>query len=114
VKAQRLSFEWLGMKIEPLRLNEIGARSKRHRLTASEEYLHECKCTFEQCRRLLQKGRVCAIVFGESTERELIHSKFIEIVETCGFTLEYRVQRKISARRRLTPRLHVEYLLLFT
>src|SRR6266478_2080272 len=41
VKSQRLSMEWFGIDIEPLRLKEIGARSKRHRSRAADEYLSE-------------------------------------------------------------------------
>jgi DNA modification methylase len=114
VKAQRLTLEWLGKPIEPLRLKEIGARSKRHRLTAAEEYLAECKQVFEGCRRVLQNGRACVVIFGESSERTPIHSRFIEAMETCGFILRSSIKRKISAQRRLTPRVHVEHLLLFT
>jgi DNA modification methylase len=114
VKAQRLTLEWRGKEIEPLRLSEIGARSKRRRLTAADEYLEECRCVLIECRRVLQKGRACAVIFGESSERAPIHSKFIEAVESCNFKLEYSAPRKISARRRLTPCLHVEHLLLFT
>jgi DNA modification methylase len=114
VKAQRLTFEWLNKPIEPLRLEEIGARSKRRRLSAAEEYLEDCEQVFRGCRRILPKGRACVVIFGESTEREAIHSDFIKTVEACGFELEYSAPRKISARRRLSPRLHMEHLLLFT
>jgi hypothetical protein len=114
VKAQRLTFEWLGKEIEPLRLSEIGARSKRHRLAAADEYLDECKQVFDGCRRVLQRGRACVVMFGESTERTPIHSRFVKTVEACGLRLEYSTSRKISARRRLSPRLHIEHLLLFT
>ncbi len=114
VKAQRLTFEWLNIPIEPLRLTEIGARSKRRRLTAAEEYLQECALVFRECRRVLQNGRACVVIFGESTEREPIHFKFIKTVEACGFQLEYSAPRNISARRRMTPRVNVEHLLLFS
>ena len=113
IKAQRLSFEWTETPIEPLRINEIGARSKRRRLSAADEYVQECKAVFSECRRVLQKKRACVVIFGESTERELIHSKFIGAVEECGFKLEYRLPRKISDRRRFTPRVQIEHLLIF-
>lgn len=113
VKAQRLTFEWADTPIEPLRMSEIGARSKRRRLTAADEYLHDCKGVFLECRRVLEQRRACVVIFGESTERELVHSKFISAVEECGFKLEYSVPRKISDRRRFTPRLQIEHLLIF-
>ena len=114
VKAQRLPLEWHGKPIEPLRLSEIGARSKRHRMAAADEYLRECKHVFEECRRVLEKGRACVVIFGESAERAPVHTKFVQIVEACGFKLRHSRSRQISVRRRLTPRLHVEKLLVFT
>ena len=113
IKAQRLTLEWLGREIEPLRLNEIGARSKRHRVTAADQYLEECRAVLLECRRVLQDGRACVIIFGESNERAPMHSKFIGVAESCRFKLEYSTPRKISAQRRLTPRVHVEHLLVF-
>ncbi len=114
VKAQRLTLEWFGKDIEPLRLEEIGARSKRHRITAADDYLSECKQVFEGCRHVLKKDRACVVIFGESNERKPMHSMFVSIMEECGFQLRYSAPRKISARRRLTPQLQVEYLLVFT
>jgi DNA methylase len=112
-KAQRLSFEWMSRPLEDVRLNEIGARSKRHRLTAEREYLEDCKHVIAECRRVLQKGHACAVVFGESSERAPIHSQFVQVVKGCGFRLEYSASRQISTRRRLAPRVHLEHLLLF-
>jgi hypothetical protein len=113
VKAQRLSMEWRGEAIEPVRRQEIGARSKRHRLTAEEEYLQECRDVFSECRRVLHKGRACVIIFGESSDRNPIYSRFVSAIESSGFKLVHSVPRKISARRRLNPRLHLEHILLF-
>src|SRR5271157_3438189 len=46
VKAQRLSLEWMSNPIEPVRLLEVGARSKRHRRNAGESYLQEIRGAF--------------------------------------------------------------------
>jgi len=66
VKAQRLSMEWFGQDIEVLRRREIGARSKRHRLDALEEYLAELQDCFTALHRVVRSGGYVAIVFGES------------------------------------------------
>jgi hypothetical protein len=113
VKAQRLTLEWQGIEIEPLRQKEIGARSKRRRLVAAEEYLADCKRVFDSCRDVLDKGRACAVVFGESGERAPMNEKFEQLVESCGFKLAYKRSRKISTGRRLNPSLQTEHLLIF-
>jgi DNA modification methylase len=114
VKAQRLTLEWQGLEIEPLRQKEIGARSKRHRLTAAEQYLGDCSRVFRGCRHVLDRGRACAIVFGESGDRTPMNEKFEQVVESCNFKLIYKQSRKISSGRRQNPSLQTEHLLIFT
>ncbi|MHC2624996.1 DNA modification methylase [Bradyrhizobium huanghuaihaiense] len=113
VKAQRLTLEWQGVEIEPLRQKEIGARSKRHRLVAADQYLADCKRVFEGCREVLDRGRACAVVFGESGDRMPMNEKFERVVESCHFKLIYKQSRKISTGRRQNPSLQLEHLLIF-
>jgi DNA modification methylase len=113
IKAQRLTLEWRGIEIEPLRQKEIGARSKRRRLVAAEEYLADCKQVFERCRNVLDKGRACAVVFGESGDRAPMNEKFEQVLESCQFKLMYKRSRKISSGRRQNPSLQTEHLLIF-
>jgi len=113
VKAQRLTLEWQGVEIEPLRQKEIGARSKRHRLVAAEQYLADCKRVFEGCRDALDRGRACAVVFGESGDRTPMNEKFEQVVQSCQFKLIYKQSRKISSGRRQNPSLQTEHLLIF-
>jgi DNA modification methylase len=113
IKAQRLSLEWMETEIEPLRLREIGARSKRHRLVAADQYLSDCKRVFERCREVLEDGRACAVVFGESTDRAPMRENFEKVLKSCGFKLHYVRSRRISSGRRLAPSLQEEHLLIF-
>jgi hypothetical protein len=114
VKAQRLSLEWQEKDIEVLRQQEIGARSKRRRLTAAEEYISDCALVFKRCRHVLADGRACAVIFGESANREAMREKFEEMMGECGFKIQYRASRKIATGRRLNPSLQHEHLLVFT
>lgn len=114
VKAQRLTLEWQEQDIEALRQQEIGARSKRRRLTACDEYIADCAQVFEQCRYVLADGRACAVIFGESANREAMREKFEEMMKQCGFVLRYRASRKIATGRRFAPSLQQEHLLVFT
>lgn len=114
VKAQRLTLEWQEKDIEALRQQEIGARSKRRRLTAADEYIADCESVFTACREVLADGRACAVIFGESANREAMREKFEDMMARCGFVIQYRASRKIATSRRLTPSLQQEHLLVFT
>lgn len=103
VKAQRLTFEWLGYEIEPLRLNEIGARSKRRRLMARSEYLNELTTVFGQVRRVLKPSSWCVIIFGESTTRSSVEGDFLTMLESIGLSVHFNKDRSISNGRRQKP-----------
>lgn len=113
IKAQRLSMEWFGNEIEALRRIEVGARSKRHRDTALEDYLVEIGEVFSLLKRCLKPGAACVVVIGESSARAPYISKFVEVMRSCGFDILHSAVRRISAQRRLTPSiLHEEVLTL--
>lgn len=112
-KSQRLSMEWFGWDIEPLRKKEIGARSKRHRLCALAEYLQEISEVVNLCRSVLRRGGTFAVVFGESSARESVKDNFIRSVEAEGFSLYRTMTRRISQRRRQNPSLLNESILFF-
>ncbi|MBE0531585.1 MAG: site-specific DNA-methyltransferase [Rhodospirillales bacterium] len=112
-KAQRLSLEWMELSIEQIRLKEIGARSKRHRMNAKTEYIRECQEVFVECRRVLRHGRACCVVLGQSAHRVSVLEEFLEVMGIIGFKLQFSAERKISTRRRLNPSLQYENLLIF-
>ncbi len=113
IKAQRLSFEWEGLDIEPYRLNEIGARSKRHRKQAKEQYLSELEDVFRGLRLTLKDGAACVVVLGESASRALTFELFMERMQKLGFATQLHLSRTISHRRRQAPSLTREHLLVF-
>lgn len=108
VKAQRLSMEWFGFEIEPIRKVEIGARSKRHRKENHAQFISEIGKVFDQTARVLKPGGYGVIVFGSSPSREDTIEPFINRVLESGFSLEVRSIRNISSNRRLKPSLMEE------
>jgi hypothetical protein len=105
VKAQRLTMEWLSEEIEPLRRREIGARSKRHRQSALDDYLRELDIVFEQVHRVLKRGATAIIVFGQSPSRPNAQIRFIEKLKALGFFLYLERERHIPVGRRQVPSL---------
>jgi hypothetical protein len=113
VKAQRLSLEWWGIETEPLRLQEIGARSKRHRQTAASDYRTELIGVFADLRPKLRRRAHCAVVIGESARREPVVSDFVDDMTQVGYRVQQRTTRLVSVQRRQTPSVTEETLLIF-
>jgi DNA methylase len=113
VKAQRLSMEWMGLEIEPLRLGELGARSKRHRKTAEQEYLEGLRRVFELVSRCLRRGGRCAVVIGESGTRNAVVKSAADAMAVSGLTCEVNLNRRVSSQRRQAPSVTNEHILIF-
>lgn len=111
VKSQRLSMEWLSEKIEPFRLREIGARSKRHRSSALTAYLEELKTTFFEVHRVMKDSATALIVFGQSPKRQDVQPMFIDHLLGIGFSLELCKVRQIAVGRRQKPSIVTETVL---
>jgi DNA modification methylase len=113
VKSQRLSMEWLDHAIEPLRLVEIGARSKRRRGTAVSEYLAELSDVFKGVRKCLKPGGFCAIIIGESKTRTSVLDQIRDGLRSSGFDLLLDVNRTVSSQRRQAPSITGEHVLVY-
>jgi len=114
VKAQRLTLEWFGLAIEPLRRQETGARSKRHRRTAFDQYMEELAATVSELHRLLKQGRTLAMIVGESAKREAVKDRLLQVLQAEGFESDLTLQRKIGLRRRQPASLVSELLIVAT
>lgn len=112
IKAQRLTFEWFGLEIEPYRRNEIGARSKRHRAAALSQYLEELRSVANEIHRVLKSGHVAAFVIGESGKREGAVQHFVKVLEEAGFQIGAQMTRSIGLFRRQPASLAKEELII--
>lgn len=113
VKSQRLTLEWLELDIEPLRLREIGARSKRHRKTAAEQYVDEMVLVLSKSRRILRKGGSLALVVGESKQRDNVLDVLLQRLAGERFEPLFDADRRVSVQRRQTPSIDDERILVF-
>ena len=114
IKAQRLSVEWFGDRLEPLRRREIGARSKRHRKDAREEYLEEMQTFAAALRPSLKRTGRCVLVVGESASRASVLRKFRQSITRSGFRLDLDLNRRMSSQRRQNPSIEGEHLFVFS
>ena len=108
VKSQRLSMEWFGLEIEPSRLKEIGARSKRHRKTADTDYVGELSRVFEEVHRVLKPRAYGLLVYGESPARASTLEPLIENLNMIGYEVVLDQVRQIREGRRQVPSIKAE------
>lgn len=85
--AQRLTHYWLGLKIDDVKIPEIGARWKRFRLRAIQNYLSEMEIAFDRIIKMLKPGGFLCITIGESEVRKKdfdVVNKFKNILKEKG------------------------------
>jgi DNA modification methylase len=111
-KSQRLSMEWFSLPIEPVRLQEIGARSKRHRITSLDDYIADLQKVFIQVRRVMKSSGTAVIVFGQSPTRGDSEKRFVEMLKDVGFSIELERRRQIPKARRQKPSLLEEIVII--
>jgi len=111
VKSQRLSMEWFGHDIEPRRLAEIGARSKRHRRAAASDYIQDLHTVFEGAAASLRSGGAFVVIVGESDKRESVLDGIISSLTSIGLMPQIQRRRRISQQRRQHPSLTHEVVL---
>ncbi len=114
IKAQRLTLEWCGIDIEALRQKEIGARSKRHRRVALQEYVIEMAQVLSQARRCLKNDGKCVLVIGQSAARTAVLGSIKAVLSDVGFCLEMDSNRRVSSQRRLAPSIRGEHILVMS
>lgn len=111
-RSQRLSFLWLGLELDEVKPQETGARFKRFRKTARQQYLHEMQAIFVEVARVLRPGALCGVVAGESPAREPYVAELMAISEGVGLQQEIAIGRRISSRRTIASDVDSESILI--
>ncbi len=113
VKAQRLTMEWFEQDIQAFRQLETGARSKRHRLKAYDEYISDVRSVFTEVARVLHQGSYCCVVLGQSGKRKETIPHLIDVLTDAGLETQLQLARDVALRRRQRPHISDETLLIF-
>lgn len=95
----RLSFYWLNFPVKFTRDKEIGARSKRGRKNAVEDYLSEMKESYKKVYSLLNKKSYFVVVVGDSQRKKKklkIPQKTLEMCKNIGFEHIESINREIN------------------
>lgn len=95
----RLSFYWLGYPVTETKEDEVGARSKRGRKSAVEDYFQESRKVYEEVYRVLSEDARFAIVVGNSQrKKEEIETvdRIRDICEEIGYSYEGEIVRELA------------------
>lgn len=117
--SHRLSAYWFGWDLPDLKRAEIGARWKRKRGSAFEEYAADMKKAYSEIHRVLRSGGKLAVVLGRSYSRER-QSKVISLTQdilmgSLGFTeISDPIEREVSPTRRAVKSIHEEIILVLS
>jgi len=103
VRANRLLYMWMGWPFEEDRAAEIGARYKRWRRSASEEYLREMADCWKEMQRVLRPGGRLAVVIGESRASPGTFSRSLEHLSAL-MPIVWGPKERTPTRRRVADR----------
>jgi hypothetical protein len=95
--------------------NEIGARCKRHKKNAYEEYLNDMKMAFQEIYRMLKPGGFIGMTIGRGKGKVIKSDILAQLLDflraKCDFVTVYESSRKISSRRIRFPGVMMEHII---
>lgn len=97
----RLSFYWFGWDINETKEEEIGARAKRGRKTAVEDYFEESKDVYREVFRTLKSDSVFCIIAGDTQHnknRVEIVKNIKNMCEEIGYNYQGEIVREVSSQ----------------
>lgn len=106
--ANRLTYLWFNWPLSEDKELEIGARYRRNRLNAEEEYFRATKISCERITRALRPGGYCAIVIGASRKFPTATEQVLKIFGESLRLIWGPIQRNPS-RRRVSERRGTEF-----
>lgn len=105
--SQRLSLYWFKQDVDSLKKHEIGARWKRFRKKAIEQYFTEMDLCLNHISVTLKPGKLLCMVLGESDERREkfgIVGGLKDIVKQKGFRIFPEEITRVRSRQRVISR----------
>jgi hypothetical protein len=98
-RSNRLLYLWMNWPFDWDRQDEIGARFKRSRQLAADEYLADMRACWTELNRVMRPGAYCALVMGESRKFSGTTIRTIEELTLSMPTVWGPVSRNPSRRR---------------
>lgn len=102
--ANRITYLWMGWPIEKDFVREIGARRRRNRKYAEQEYIEEMTNAWGQIHKALKPDGICTIFVGASRKFPNVIHSLIEKISSSGFKLLWGPRARRLIRRRVSDR----------
>jgi hypothetical protein len=115
VHANRLIYLWMGWPLQQERYAEIGARFRRSRKSAVEEYFNDMRGVRNELIRVLKPGGFCALVLGASRRFPGAAQQVFSDFSTSA-ALQWGPLARNPSRRRVSERAAsepIEYIAIF-
>ena len=112
----RLSYYWFNWDLSFYRDSEIGARSKRGKKSALNDYFEEMEESIGVMSKVLKDNKFCCFTLGNSSRNQKnidTINKIIEIAENKKFSLVFNTNRELSKQSMAQKRIQKEAVLVF-
>lgn len=116
IRYHRLALYWLGKPVEELSGQEVGARNKRSRKNALNDFFNEMEDVYKNIMKMVRKGGYWCMTIGDTTRnQEKINfvDWTIKLFEANGWTLEKKSFRYLKQQTMAQKRIKTESILIF-
>ena len=116
IRYHRLALYWLGKPVEELSSQEVGARNKRSRKNALNDFFNEMEKVYKHIMKMVRKDGYWCMTIGDTTRnQEKINfvDWTIDLFEKNGWILEKRSFRYLKQQTMAQKRIKTESILIF-
>jgi len=117
VENDRIQLEYLGVEIATLKRGMVGLRQEEEAPKAKKDvtgrielYFKDMAQIFQECARVLKKGRYCVVVIGSNTQQTggvRLEHEFIRLATDAHLPLNHQMVREIEGIRNTMKEEHV-------
>lgn len=116
IRYHRLALYWIGKPVEELSSQEVGARNKRSRKNALNDFFNEMEKVYKHIMRMVRKDGYWCMTIGDTTRnQEKINfvDWTIDLFEKNGWILEKKSFRYLKQQTMAQKRIKTESILIF-
>ena len=116
IRYHRLALYWIGKPVEELSSQEVGARNKRSRKNALNDFFYEMEKVYVHIMKMVKKNGYWCMTIGDTT-RNQEKINFVEwtinLFENNGWKLEKKSFRYLKQQTMAQKRIKTESILIF-
>lgn len=116
IRYHRLSLYWIGKSVEELSIQEVGARNKRSRKNAKNDFFYEMENVYKHIMEMVREnGYWCMTIADTTRKQEKINfiEWTIDLFQNNGWKLEKKNSRFLKHQTMAQKRIKTESILIF-